>query len=397
MRVAIVHYWLVNMRGGERVVEALCEIFPQADIFTHAYCPARVSPRINCHNVKTSFIGRLPLAEKFYKAYLPLMPLALEQLDLREYDLVISSESGPAKGVLTGSGALHLCYCHTPMRYVWSMYLDYARNAGSIARIALPWFIHKLRIWDACSAARVDFFIANSRNVARQIRKFYGRPSVIVHPPVEVDSFAPSERILGYYLCVGQLVRYKRFDLAIEAFNALRLPLVIIGEGAEYRALQRLAGPTITFLGRQNGAALRQHYSHCRALIFPGEEDFGIVPLEAMASGRPVIAYGRGGALETVLPGKTGILFNEATPAALIEAVREFDAAADSFSPSQLVEFARGFSTDKFKAGFLDALRQAAEGCGIDLPLGEPRAATVVSRAGPPAFVTPEPVPAVGT
>jgi glycosyltransferase involved in cell wall biosynthesis len=219
MRVAIVHYWLVNFRGGEKVVDVLCEMFPDADIFTHVYRPGGMSARINRHSVKTSFIGRLPFATRFYQTYLPLMPMALEQLDLREYDLVISSESGPAKGVLTRPGTLHLCYCHSPMRYVWSMCWDYSESAGRLKRAAMPWLLHWLRIWDLQSASRVDFFVANSRNIARQIGKYYRRSSVVVHPPVAVGEFSPSDEVDAYYLCVGQLVRYKRFDLAIAAFN----------------------------------------------------------------------------------------------------------------------------------------------------------------------------------
>jgi glycosyltransferase involved in cell wall biosynthesis len=378
MRVAIVHYWLVNMRGGEKVVEALCEMFPQADIFTHAYWPERISDRINQHPIRTSFIAKLPFARRLYQKYLPLMPLALEQLDLSEYDLVISSESGPAKGVITRPDTLHLCYCHTPMRYVWSMYFDYLRNASRVERFVMPWLTYRLRIWDVLSAARVDFFVANSYNVSRQIKKHYGRSSIVVHPPVDVDAFSPSTKTEAYYLCVGQLVRYKRFDLAIEACNALNAPLIIIGDGKEYRALRRLAGPTITFLGYGDAATLRHHFARCRALIFPGEEDFGIVPVEAMASGRPVIAFRRGGALETVIPGETGIFFDEQTPAALVDAVRVFEDAAESFQPTRLVEHSRRYSKDNFKQQLFAAIREATQVTGIALPPNEPEDQSVV-------------------
>jgi glycosyltransferase involved in cell wall biosynthesis len=371
MRVAIVHYWLVGMRGGEKVVEALCEMFPQADIFTNAYRPQRISDRINRHSIKTTFVGKLPYAWRLYKKYLPLMPVALEQLDLSGYDLVISSESGPAKGVITRPDTLHLCYCHTPMRYAWSMYFEYLRNANPVVRIAMPWLVHWLRLWDWQAAARVDFFIANSQCIARQITKYYRRPSVVVHPPVDVGAFAPSSERGSYYLSVGQLVRYKRFDLAIEACNLLKAPLLVIGEGEEWRALHRIAGPTIRFLGRQDAEALQRCYASCRALIFPGEEDFGIVPIEVMASGRPVIAYGRGGAVETVIPGETGILFDEQTPAAVARAIEEFEAVEHSFDPARLVQHSRRYSIENFKRRMLAALGQAAEAAGIDLPLGE--------------------------
>jgi len=378
MRVAIVHYWLVNFRGGERVVEALCEMFPQADLFTHVYVPERMSEKINEHRVITTFIARLPLAHRWYQNYLPLMPIALEQLDLRDYDLVISSESGPAKGVLTRPGTLHVCYCHTPMRYAWSMYRDYLENSGRAKRLVLPWVMHRLRQWDQLTANRVDFFMANSYNVARQVQKYYGRSALVVHPPVDVDRFAPAERPAGgarrqpYFLCVGQLVRYKRFDIAIEAFNALGVRLFIIGEGEEERALRRIAGPTITFLGYQNKEWLGKYYTQCEAVIFPGEEDFGIVPLEAAASGRPVIAYGRGGALETVIPGETGILFDHQTPTSLIEAVNSYQQVPQRFVENRLVEHARKFSRERFKQHFRAALGEAFKQTRMNLPVPQP-------------------------
>jgi glycosyltransferase involved in cell wall biosynthesis len=378
MRVAIVHYWLVGMRGGEKVVEALCEMFPQADIFTNAYRPQRISERIKRHSIRTTFVGKLPYAWRLYKKYLPLMPLALEQLDLRDYDLVISSESGPAKGVITRPDALHLCYCHTPMRYAWSMYFDYLKHANPAVRIVMPWLIHWLRVWDCQSAARVDFFVANSHGIARQIAKYYRREAVVVHPPVDVESFSPSAERGRYYLCAGQLVRYKRFDLAIEACNRRQAPLVIIGAGEELRALQRIAGPTITFLGRQDAGSLRHFYARCRALIFPGEEDFGIVPIEVMASGRPVIAFGRGGARETVIPGQTGVFFDEQTPAAVARAIEEFEAIEDSFEPGRLVQHTAGYSTKNFKRQMVAALRQAAEAADFNLSLGDLEAGAVV-------------------
>ena len=379
LRVAIVHYWLVGMRGGEKVVEALCDMFPQAHIYTNAYRPERISERIRRHPVKTTFVGRLPYAWRLYKKYLPLMPVALEQLDLREYDLVISSESGPAKGVITRPETLHLCYCHTPMRYAWSMYSDYLQNANPIVRLAMPWLVHWLRLWDWQSAARVDFFIANSHCIARQITKYYRRAAVGVHPPVDVESFMPSGERGSYFLCVGQLVRYKRFDLAIEACNRLKAPLVIIGEGEERRALHRIAGPTIRFLGRQDAAALRQFYARCRALIFAGEEDFGIVPIEVMASGRPVIAFARGGAMETVVPGETGVLFAEQSPSAVADAIEQFEAVEHAFDAARLVQHARSFSLENFKRRMSAAVYQAAEATGIDLPFRAPEAGAVVS------------------
>ncbi|MCL1939364.1 MAG: glycosyltransferase [Desulfovibrionaceae bacterium] len=356
MRVALIHYWLVTMRGGENVLEALLDLFPQADIFTHAYAPEAVSAKIRAARVNTTFIQKLPLATKAYQKYLPLMPLALEQLDLRGYDLVISSESGPAKGVLTSADTLHLCYCHTPMRYLWDMYQDYLAASGPITRGALRFFSHRLRLWDAASAQRVDYFAANSRNVARRIAKHYRREAEIIHPPVDVDFFSPQDGAFpepeDYYLYVGQLVGYKRVDVAVDACTRLGKKLVVIGDGPERKRLEQAAGPGVTFLGNQKKDLLRRYMQRCKALLFPGEEDFGIVPLEAMASGRPVIAYGKGGALETVIPGKTGLLFQEQNVSSLCNALEEFAPDSGAFSPQVLLEHAGGFSHAVFRRGF---------------------------------------------
>ncbi|HVH82155.1 MAG TPA: glycosyltransferase, partial [Stellaceae bacterium] len=356
MKVAIVHYWLVGMRGGEKVVEALCEMFPQADIFTHVYVPEAVSDTIRGHRVTTSFINGLPAAPRLYKRYLPLMPLALEQLDLRGYDLVISSESGPAKGVIPPPETRHLCYCHSPMRYLWNMFHDYRRQSGRLTRLVMPPLAHYLRVWDTVSASRVDRYVANSAGVAGRIRRYYGRDAEVVWPPVDIAAFHPvaAEERGDYMLMVGELVGYKRPDLAVEAFNRMQRKLVVIGGGEMLDRIRRIAGPTVTVLGPQPFDALRHHYARCEALIFPGEEDFGIVPVEAMASGRPVIAYGRGGATETVRPGVSGILFNEQSVEALIDAVEAF--CSDDFDPEAVVAHARRFSRDVFVDGMREQI-----------------------------------------
>jgi glycosyltransferase involved in cell wall biosynthesis len=345
MKVAIVHYWLVGMRGGEKVVEALCDMYPQADIFTHVYDPAAVSDKIRRHRIIPTFINSLPRAARMYKNYLPLMPLALEQLDLRGYDLIISSESGPAKGIVPPPEALHVCYCHTPMRYIWNMYHDYRSSAGRVARLMMPPLTHYLRMWDVSSAARVDSFVANSATVARRIERYYGAKSVVIHPPVDTEAFAitaPSD----FYLMAGELVAYKRPDLAVRAFNQMKRKLVVIGGGEMLEELRRLAGPTVKILGAQPFEVLKQHYAECLALIFPGEEDFGMVPVEAMASGRPVVAFGRGGATETVKQGVSGVFFSEQTVEAIVAAV---DALARTpFVPETIAAHARQFGRDQF-------------------------------------------------
>lgn len=358
MRVAIIHYWLVGMRGGEKVVEALCNLYPDADIFTHAYAPGAISPTINAHRVQTSFISKLPRATTKYKSYLPLMPMALEQLDLRGYDLIISSESGPAKGIIPPSDALHICYCHSPMRYIWNMYHDYRDRTGPLTRMLMPALAHYVRNWDAISAGRVHEFIANSSTVARRIEAYYHRPATVIHPPVDTAAFerVPPEQIGDFHLMVGELVRYKRPELAVEAFNQIRKPLVVIGGGEMLRELRGMAGPHVTVLGPQPFNVLKHHYARCRALIFPGEEDFGIVPLEAMASGRPVIAYGKGGVTETVIDGVTGSFFYEQSSAALIDAVRRCEAMMPD--PDRLVRRAAEFGVDRFSeeiSHFIDA------------------------------------------
>ncbi|MDU3126129.1 MAG: glycosyltransferase [Bradyrhizobium sp.] len=348
MRVAIIHYWLVGMRGGEKVIEALCDMYPQADIFTHVYAPDMVSEKIRAHRIVPTFINSLPRAARMYKNYLPLMPLALEQLDLRGYDLIISSESGPAKGIIPPPGALHVCYCHTPMRYIWNMYHEYRDGAGALTRLLMPPLTHYLRMWDVSSAARVDSFVANSTTVAGRIRRYYGADSHVIHPPVDTEAFSPlpAAELGDFYLMAGELVAYKRPDLAIRAFNEMKLKLVVIGGGEMLQEVRRLAGPTITVLGSQPFSVLKDHYARCRALIFPGEEDFGMVPVEAMASGRPVIAYGRGGATETVADGLSGVFFPEQSVASIISAVERLNGLA--LDPAIIAAHAAQFGRKQF-------------------------------------------------
>ncbi|GGB67976.1 glycosyltransferase [Henriciella pelagia] len=363
MRVALVHYWLNGMRGGERVLETFAEMFPDADIFTHVVDRSKLSETLNRHTIHTSFISRLPFANRHYQKYLPFMPRALEELDLSEYDLVISSESGPAKGVITKPGSFHLCYCHSPMRYIWDQYHHYHASAGWPAKILFPGIAHRLRTWDVASAARVDRFVANSNFVAKRIEKFYRRESDVIFPPVAVDEFSavtPDEGA-DYFLAAGELVGYKRFDLVVDAFNELGLKLIIVGDGEERAALEKKARDNITFLGRVPFAELKRHFASCKALIFPGEEDFGMIPVEVMAAGKPVIAYGRGGALDTVVPGVSGILVNEQSVAAFVSAIERFD--PKDFSREQLIEHAQTFS----KAVFKSKIRTLLSEQGIEL------------------------------
>jgi glycosyltransferase involved in cell wall biosynthesis len=369
-RVALIHYWLVGMRGGEKVLEALCRMFPGADIFTHVHVPGRISETINAHRIRTTSVARLPFAPRLYQKYLPFMPRALEELDLSGYDLVISSEAGPAKGVIPPPDAPHLCYCHSPMRYLWDQYHTYRHTAGPLARAMMPGLSHRLRAWDATSAARVDGFAANSSHVAARIRKYWRREADIVHPPVAVDRFqpvVPAERG-DFYLWAGELAPYKRPDLAIEAFRRLGRPLVVIGGPEKLRRKLAAGAPeNIRFLGNVPFDTLREYLARSRALIFPGEEDFGIVPVEAMASGRPVIAFGRGGALDTVVEGETGLFFHDQSAEGLAEAVERFEASGiEQADPLRIATHARGFDEAAFRRGIAASLARLGVGVARD-------------------------------
>jgi glycosyltransferase involved in cell wall biosynthesis len=349
MKVALIHYWLVTMRGGEKVLEELCRLYPQADIFTHVVVPEKISDVIRAHKITTSFINRLPGARRYYQKYLPLMPLALEQFDLRGYDLVISSESGPAKGVVTGENTLHICYCHSPMRYIWNMYHDYREGVGGFTRAVMAPAFNYLRQWDYVSAARVDHFLANSTTVQRRIAKTYRRTSDVIHPPVAIESFSPNGITKDYYLYCGQFVPYKRADIAVQAFNRLGKRLIVVGEGSEAARLKSMAMTNIDFVGVQSAESLRLLYASCRALIFPGEEDFGIVPVEAMASGRPVIAYDKGGVCDSVRDGSSGILYPEQSVEGLIQAIARFETEEPRFVPAAIAAEAARFSASRFR------------------------------------------------
>lgn len=366
MKVALVHFWLVGMRGGEKVLESLCRMFPDADIYTHVAIPENLSDTIRRHKITETFIARLPIARRWYPRYLPLMPIALESLDLTGYDLIISNEAGPAKGIIPGPGAVHLNYCCSPMRYIWDQYHIYRDRAGWFTRLLMPFFAHYLRIWDAVAAMRVDHFMADSQHVANRILRYYRRPADVIYPPVAVDDFvpAPKSEMGDYYLWCGELVRYKRPDVAIKAFNANGLPLIVIGDGEERERLQKIASPNIRFVGKAPFATLKYHMARCKALIFPGEEDFGIVPLEVQASGRPVLALARGGALETVIDGKTGLFFDEPTPSDLNEAIAKFEASTlGADCERDCVANAREFREEVFQ----DGVRAILGKLGIDL------------------------------
>ena len=354
--MALVHDWLTGMRGGERCLEVLCELFPAADLYTLLHAPGSVSATIERRRIVTSFVQRLPHAATAYRSYLPLFPAAVSRFDLRGYDLVLSSSHCVAKGVSVPPGAVHVCYCFTPMRYVWDMYDDYfGRGAGALTRAVMPPIAAGLRRWDRRTSDRVHRFVAISNHVAERVRSCYGRPADVIYPPVEAQRFQLADDTDGdFYLVVSALAPYKRVDLAVQAASRLNRRLIVVGSGPEAGRLKALAGPTVEFLGWRSDAEVAELYRRCRALLFPGREDFGIVPLEAMAAGRPVIAFAAGGALETVVPlggdePPTGVFFHEQTVDALVAAIATFEAQPGRFVPKALRARAEIFDRPRFK------------------------------------------------
>ncbi|HIK45286.1 MAG TPA: glycosyltransferase [Leptolyngbyaceae cyanobacterium M65_K2018_010] len=361
-RVALVHEWLQARAGSEKVVEQILTLFPQADLFSLVkFFDPQSPPQIPSHTrVQTSFIQRLPGARAHFRQYLPLMPLAIEQFDLAEYDLVISSHHAVAKGVLTRPHQLHLSYVHTPIRYGWDLSHQYLQQAGlsrglksGLTRLIL----HYLRIWDVVAAQRVDCFIANSRYIARRIWKTYRRPATVIYPPVDLDRFRWSSDREDFYLTVSRAVPYKRVDLTVAAFNQLAKPLVVMGDGPAFEALQGMAQSHIRFIRNPTDPMVSDYMARCRAFVFPAEEDFGITVVEAQAAGAPVIAYGQGGSAETVRQGQTGVLFPQQTVQDLVEAVTYFEHHRSQFSAETIRTHAETFSEARFREEFSRLVR----------------------------------------
>jgi glycosyltransferase involved in cell wall biosynthesis len=361
MKVALVHDWLNQIGGAEDVLETLVGLFPEAPIYTSLYWADKMPAHWRSWDIRTSFIDRLPFARKRQQLYFPIYPFAFEQFDFRDYDLVLSNKSGFCHGIITGPETLHICYCLTPTRYVWRTH-QYAEQErlGRLTRALLPPFLTFLRQWDRLAADRVDHFIAISDEVRRRIAKIYRREAAIIYPPVDTSRFEPSGRVEDYYLIVGRLVPYRRVDVLIEAFNRLDRPLLIAGSGRDRERLEAMAGPNVTFLGYVPDERLPDLLARCRAFIFPGEEDFGIAPIQAMAAGRPVIAYAAGGALETVIPGHTGALFAEQSVAAIVAVVESFDPLL--VNSAAIRRHARQFDTEVFKQKLTSFIEEKVAG-----------------------------------
>ena len=364
MKTALVHDWLNQKGGAEQVLESLARHYPAAPIYTSIYWPQAMPASYGEWDIRTSFMNRLPLVKRHHQPFLPLYPLAFESFDFSGYDLVLSNKSGFCHGIITGPETLHICYCLTTTRYLWD-FEHYAQREGigRLGRMVLQPVLSYLRLWDRLAADRVDHFIAISRTVQRRIARQYRRESVVIHPPVDTGRFSIADGpIEDYYLIVSRLVPYKRVDLAVQALSQLGRPLIVVGEGRDRANLERMAGPTVTFVGHLCDKEVSDLLRHCRAFIFPGLDDFGIAPVEAMASGRPVIAFAAGGALDTVLEGRTGLFFRESTPQALAATIQQFETL--DFDRATIRHHAERFDQALFEAKLTTFVENAVESYG---------------------------------
>ncbi len=359
MKIAIIQEWLTSVGGSDKVVKSINEIFPEAEIFTLVADKSVCEELgIDYKRVHTSFIQKLPFGKTKYRTYLPLMPFAIEQFDLSEFDIVISSSHAVAKGVLTKNTQLHICYCHSPMRYAWDLYHEYLADAGlnnGLKGFFAKYMLHRIRLWDVLSSYRVDYFISNSNYIAKRINKVYRRDAVTIYPNVDITHFNLCEEKENYYLASSRLVAYKKIDLIVKAFNQMPdKKLVVIGGGPDLQKIVKLAGPNIEVLGYQPFNILKEKMQKAKSLVFAADEDFGIIPVEAQACGTPVIAFGKGGSLETVIENKTGLFFKEQTIDSIVDAVNRFEKQYDQFNPLEIRKHAEKFSEDRFKKEIKD-------------------------------------------
>ncbi|WP_345955889.1 glycosyltransferase family 4 protein [Mucilaginibacter sp. PAMB04168] len=359
MKIALVQEWLTTIGGSEKVVQEISKIFPNADLFTLVAIPDTVKALgLDSHKLQTSFIQKLPFAKTKWRSYLPLFPLAIEQFDLADYDLVISSSHSVAKGVLTNSNQLHVCYCHSPIRYAWDLHHQYLKESGldkGLKGLIAKYLLHRIRSWDIISTNRVDFFISNSNYIGRRIKKIYNRESVTIYPSVAVDEFTLETSKKDYYFTCSRMVPYKRIDLIVNAFSKMpEKKLIVVGDGPDLNKIKAMATANIELLGFQPFETLKSYMSNAKAFVFAAEEDFGIVPVEAQACGTPVIAFGKGGVLESVIDGVTGVLYQEQTESSLINAVELFESKFLNYDPLVIRNHAEKFSRDRFKIQFLN-------------------------------------------
>lgn len=360
MRVAIVHEWLTRLAGSEKVVEAILPLYLDAPIHTLVHDAGATRGTAFEHRaIRESFISRLPFAKSRYRAYLPLMPIAIEQFDLSGYDVIVSSHHAVAKGVLTRGDQLHICYVHTPARYAWDLHSQYLAGKNAMSSALARWMLHRFRAWDVAAANRVDLFVANSRTVARRIWRTYRREARVIHPPVDVERFRADQPRDDFYLTVSRLVPYKKVELIVQAFGDLGLPLVVIGDGPDEPRIRQLARGNVKILGHQSDEAVADHMQRCRAFVMASDEDFGIAAVESQAAGAPVIAYGRGGATETVIEGETGLFFAEQSRAGIVQAVRTFEQSRHRFDPARISAHARQFNRRRFQEEFSQLVRDA--------------------------------------
>lgn len=361
MKVAIVHDWLVNYGGAERVVETFLEIYPNADIYTLVYDENKMGNIFKKEKIKTTFIQKIPKATELYTKMLPLMPYAFEELDLRGYDVVISSSSCCAKGVITSPGTYHVAYIHSPMRYAWDLYHDYKNKSGKLTKFFMSVFMKKLRIWDVTSSQRIDKIISNSNYIKRRIKKYWNLDATTIYPPVDLDRLEPNwENPEEFYVVFSRFVTYKRIDLAINACKKMNRKLVVIGDGEDREYLKSLGGDRTVFTGRLSDEEVKNYLQRARAMIFSAEEDFGIVPLESQACGRPVIAFGKGGALETIIDGETGVFFEKQEVESLVRALEKFETL--KFDAKIIYKHAMKFSKERFKKEIREIVEKKREG-----------------------------------
>lgn len=365
LNIALVHDWLTNMAGAERVLFNIAEIFPNATIFTSVYDQGGAEAFAS-RKIITSYLQKYPMLKKKREFLIPFTPLAFESFDLGKYDVVITNTTFPAKGVITKPETVHICYCHTPTRYLWEPEIDPRTSKGFLLGLRRKTAL-KLKPWDLAAADRPDHYLANSNYIKNRIKKYYHRDSQVIYPPVNVNKFSPAKNpkdIKDYYLFVSRLIGYKKCDLVIEAFNKLELPLKIIGRGPEKKQLQKMAKSNIEFLGYLSDEEMKKYYREAKAFVFAAEEDFGIVPVEAMAAGRPVIAYGKGGAAETVVDGRTGLLFYKQSAESLVEAVKKFK--PEKYKVSDIRHQAERFSEERFRKEFKKAVEKIIFSNGTD-------------------------------